>query len=48
MGSKTHALPPKSTKKKDNEKFDHFAEMLRPVFLRTPLTNILKMAPYTK
>ena len=46
MGSKTHAFPPKPTKKKDDEEFEHFAEMLRPVFLRTRLTDILKMAPY--
>ena len=28
-------FPPKSTKNKDDEEFEHFAEMLRPVFLRT-------------
>ena len=36
-------FPPKSTKKKDDEEFERFAEMLRPVFLRTRLTDILKM-----
>ena len=41
-------FPPKSTKKKDDEEFERFAEMLRPVFLRTRLTDILKMAPYAK
>ena len=41
-------FPPKSTKKKDDEEFEHFAEMLRPVVLRTRLTNILKMSPYAK
>ena len=41
-------FPPKSTKKKDDEEFERFAEMIRPVFLRTQLTNILKMAPYAK
>src|SRR6266511_2867401 len=39
---------PKSTKKKDDEEFERFAEMLRPVFLRTRLTDILKMPPYAK
>jgi hypothetical protein len=39
-------FPPKSTKKKDDEEFERFAEMLRPVFLRTRLTDILMMAPY--
>ena len=41
-------FPPKSTKKKDDEEFECFAEMLRPVFLRTRLTDILKMPPYAK
>ena len=41
-------FPPKSTKKKDDEEFESFAEMLRPVFLHTCLTDILKMAPYVK
>jgi hypothetical protein len=41
-------FPPKSTQKKDDEEFERFAEMLRPVYLCTRLTDILKMAPYTK
>ena len=41
-------FPPKSTKKKDDEEFERFAEMLRPVFLRTHLTDILKVPPYAK
>jgi len=41
-------VPPKSTKKNDDEEFERIAEMLRPVFLRTRLTDILKMAPYAK
>ena len=41
-------FPPKSTKKKDDEEFERFAEMLRPVFLRTRLTDIPKMSPYAK
>ena len=40
--------PPKSTKKNDDEEFERFAEMLRPVFLCTRLTDILKMPPYAK
>ena len=40
-------FPPKPTKKKDDEEFERVAE-LRPVFLRTRLTDILKMAPYAK
>ena len=41
-------FPPKSTKKKDDEEFERFAEMPRPVILRTRLTDILKMPPYAK
>ena len=41
-------FPPKSTKKKDDEEFERIAEMMRPVFLRTRLTDILKMPPYAK
>ena len=41
-------FPPKSTKKKDDEEFERFAEMPRPVFLRTRLIDILKMPPYAK
>ena len=41
-------FPPKSTKKKDAEEFERFAKMLRPVFLRTRLTGILKMSAYAK
>ena len=41
-------FPPKSTKKNDDEEFERFAEMLRPVFLRTRFTGILKMPPYAK
>ena len=39
---------PKSTKKKDDEEFERFAKMPRPVFLHTRLTDILKMPPYAK
>ena len=39
-------FPPKSTKKNNDEEFERFAEMLRPVFLCTRLTDILKMPPY--
>ena len=41
-------FPPKPSKKKDDEEFECFAEMIRPVFLCTRLTDILKMAPYEK
>ena len=41
-------FPPKPSKKKDDEEFERFVEMLRPVFLRMRLTDILKMSPYAK
>ena len=41
-------FPPKPSKKKDEEEFERFAEMLRPVFLRARLTDIIKMPPYAK
>src|SRR3954468_15599204 len=41
-------FPPKSTKKNDDKEFECFAKMPRPVFLRTRLTDILKMPPYAK
>ena len=45
---KPMTFPPKSTKKNDDKEFERFAEMLRPVFLRTRLTDVLKMPPYAK
>ena len=41
-------FPPKPSKKKDDEDFEHFAEMIRPIFLHMRLTNMLKMNPYSK
>ena len=45
---KPMAFPPKSNKKKDDEQVERLAEMSRPIFLRTCLTDILKIAPYAK
>ena len=47
-GFRNPLFPPEPSKKKDDEEFERFAEMLRLVFLRTRLTDILKMAPYAK
>ncbi|KAI5012442.1 hypothetical protein ZWY2020_024576 [Hordeum vulgare] len=41
-------FPPKPSKKKDDEDFERFVEMIRPVFLQMHLTNMLKMSPYSK
>ena len=41
-------LPPKPSKKKDDEDFERFAEMIRPIFLRMRLTDTLKVNPYAK
>ena len=48
MGSETHAFPPKPSKKKDDEYFERFAKMIRPVFLRMRSIDMLKMNPYSK
>ncbi|KAI4975275.1 hypothetical protein ZWY2020_048882 [Hordeum vulgare] len=40
-------FPPKPSKKKDNEDFERFVEMIRPVFLQR-LTDMLKMSLYAK
>ena len=47
-GFKNMPFPPKSIKKKDDEEFERFAEMIRPIFLRMRLTDMLKMNPYAK
>jgi len=41
-------FPPKPSKKKDDEDFERFVGMLRTIFLRMRLTDILKMSPYAK
>ena len=35
-------------KKKDDEDFERFAKMIRPIFLPMRLTDMLKMNPYAK
>ena len=41
-------FPPKPSKKKDDEDFERFAKMIRPVFLHMRLTDVLKTNPYAK
>ena len=41
-------FPPKPSKKKDDEDFECFAEMIRPIFLCMSLTDTLKVNPYAK
>src|SRR5512141_503417 len=41
-------FPPKPSKTKDDEDFERFAEMIRPIFLRMRLTDVLKINPYAK
>ena len=48
MGLETTPFPPKPSKKKDDEDFERFAEMIRPIFLRMRLTDVLKTNPYAK
>ncbi|KAI4982377.1 hypothetical protein ZWY2020_022869 [Hordeum vulgare] len=39
-------FPPKPSKKKDDEDFERFVEMIRSIFLQMRLTDMLKMSPY--
>ncbi|KAI4971905.1 hypothetical protein ZWY2020_002819 [Hordeum vulgare] len=41
-------FPPRPSKKKDDEDFEQFVEMIRPVFLQMCLTDMLKMSLYAK
>ncbi|KAI5021996.1 hypothetical protein ZWY2020_058726 [Hordeum vulgare] len=41
-------FPPKPSKKKDDEDFERFVEMIRPIFLQMRLTDMLKMSLYAK
>ena len=41
-------FPSKTLKSKDEEAFNHFVELLRPLFLQVPLTDAMKMPPYAK
>ena len=41
-------FPPKLSKKNDDEDFERFAEMIRPMFLCMLLTDMLKVNPYAK
>ncbi|KAI4980002.1 hypothetical protein ZWY2020_016755 [Hordeum vulgare] len=41
-------FPPKPSKKKDDEDFERFVKMIRPVFLLMRLTDMLKMSLYAK
>ncbi|KAI4995943.1 hypothetical protein ZWY2020_040445 [Hordeum vulgare] len=41
-------FPPKPSKKKDDEDFERFVEMIRSIFLQMRLTDMLKMSPYAK
>ncbi|KAI5004555.1 hypothetical protein ZWY2020_031798 [Hordeum vulgare] len=41
-------FPPKPSKKKNDEDFERFVKMIRPVFLQMRLTDMLKMSPYAK
>ena len=48
MGSKTHAFSSETIQEKDDEDFERFAEMIRPIFLHMRLTDVLKTNPYAK
>ena len=42
MGSETLSFPPKPSKTKDDEDFERFAGMIRPIFLRMRLNAQIK------
>ena len=48
MGSETHAFSSQTIQEKDDEDFERFAEMIRPIFLCVRLTDMLKVNPYAK
>ncbi|KAI5006062.1 hypothetical protein ZWY2020_033305 [Hordeum vulgare] len=41
-------FPPKPSKKKDDEVFERFIKMIRPIFLQMRLTDMVKMSLYAK
>ena len=41
MGSETHAISSETIQEKDDEDFERFAKMIRPIFLRMRLTDVL-------
>ena len=38
-------FPSKALKSKDEDAFNRFVELLRPLFLQVPLTDAMKMPP---
>ena len=52
MGSETHALSSQTIQEMirilGDEDFERFAKMIRPIFLRMRLADMLKMNPYAK
>ena len=45
---KSMPFPSKTHKSKEEEQFNQFVEYLRPLFLRIPLTDVIKIPPYSK
>ena len=41
-------FPSKASKSKDEDAFNRFVELLRPLFFQVPLTDAMKMPPYAK
>src|SRR4051812_20011468 len=48
MGTETHAFPSKSVKSKEEEHYNKFCEWMKPLFLQIPLTDAIKLPPYSK
>jgi hypothetical protein len=41
-------FPGKKHKSKEEEHYNRFCEWMRPLFLQIPLTDVIKMPPYSK
>src|SRR4051812_46685527 len=48
MGTKTMPFPGKSLKTKEEEHYIKFCEWMKPLFLQIPLTDAIKLPPYSK
>ena len=48
MGTEPMPFPSKSIKTKEEEHYNKFCEWMKPLFLQIPLTDAIKLPPYSK
>ena len=48
MGSKTNVFSAKKLNSKEEEPYNKFCDWIKPLFLQIPLTDAIKMSPYSK